>query len=59
MATNKELESQVEKLKNRVNHLNSTNSSLLDEVATLKNNYKTLIEDVNTRFKVVHEKLFR
>tara|TARA_Y100001973_G_C5176662_1_gene322383 strand:+ start:1575 stop:1754 length:180 start_codon:yes stop_codon:yes gene_type:complete len=59
MATNKELESQVQSLKNVVNHLKSTNSNLLDEVVVLKNNYKNLVEDVNSRFKVVHEKLFR
>ena len=59
MATNKELESQVQSLKNVVSHLKSTNSNLLDEVVVLKNNYKNLVEDVNSRFKVVHEKLFR
>ena len=59
MATNKELESHVQSLKNVVNHLKSTNSNLLDEVVVLKNNYKNLVEDVNSRFKVVHEKLFR
>ena len=59
MATNKELQTQVEQLKNHLNRVNAANSSLLDEVAVLKNNYKNLVEDVNSRFKVVHDKLFR
>ena len=61
MVTIKEskLEQQVEKLTNQVNTLSSSNSQLLDEVATLKKNYNRLVEDVSARLEVVHEKLFR
>ena len=59
MATNKELEQQVSDLNSQIGRLVSANSSLLDEVAVLKKNYVNFVENVNSRFKVVHERIFR
>ena len=51
MATNKELESEVNNLKDRLSRLQASNSHLRDEVAQLKHNYSNLIEGLNTRFE--------
>ena len=59
MATNKELENQVNELKNRIAALSNSNSVLADEVANLKNNYNQLVKDVSNRLEVVHKKVFR
>lgn len=59
MATKKDLDTQVNDLNSRVTQLATTNSNLIDEVAVLKQNYNKLVEDVNSRLKVVHDKLFR
>ena len=59
MATNKELENQVNELKNRITALSNSNSVLADEVANLKNNYNQLVKDVSNRLEVVHKKVFR
>ena len=56
MATNKELEKQVNSLQKQVSRLNVANSQLLDEVAILKNNYTTLVKEVSKRFEVVQER---
>ena len=56
MATNKELEKQVNSLQKQVSRLNVANSQLLDEVAVLKNNYTTLVKEVSKRFEVVQER---
>ena len=59
MATNKELENQVNELTNRVTTLINSNSALADEVAALKSNYTQLVKDVSTRLEVVHKKIFQ
>ena len=56
MATNKELQKQVEVLNERITQLTATNSRVLDEIAILKNNYTILIEEVSQRFEVVSKK---
>ncbi len=53
------LEKKVESLNKMVSQLVTRNSELVDELITLKHNYDQLVEDVNQRFKVVHEKVFR
>ena len=53
------LDTKVDALNERLSQLSLTNSQLLDEVSTLKRNYNRLVEDVNTRLEVVHQKLFR
>jgi len=53
------IEQEVKNLTNQVNRLQSCNSQLLDEVATLKNNYTKLVEDVSARLEAVHKKIFR
>ena len=53
MATNKELEQQVNALEKRVKQLTATNSRLVDEVSVLKNNYTTLVTEVSARFEAV------
>ena len=58
MATNKELENQVNELKNRVTAVNKSNSVLADEVANLKSNYNQLVKEVSTRLEVIHNKIF-
>ena len=59
MATNKELENQVNELTSRVTTLINSNSALADEVAALKSNYTQLVKDVSTRLEVVHKKIFQ
>tara|TARA_Y100001936_G_C16024311_1_gene641464 strand:- start:300 stop:482 length:183 start_codon:yes stop_codon:yes gene_type:complete len=59
MATNAELTREVEDLKNRLTTLQSSNSRLFDEMAALKSNYSNLVEDMNARLEVVHNKIFR
>ena len=59
MANNKDLETWVRDFDARLSNLATTNSQLTDEVVILKKNYNRLVEDMNTRLKVVHENLFR
>jgi|7_EtaG_2_1085326.scaffolds.fasta_scaffold01443_5 predicted nucleic-acid-binding protein len=61
MATHKHegFEQKVSDLNSKIGKLAAANSNLLDEVAVLKRNYNSLVEDVNSRFKMVHEKIFR
>ena len=59
MATNKELENRVNALQQQVDSLKSSNSSLRDEMVVLQRNYGQLVDDMGSRLKVVHEKLFR
>lgn len=59
MPTNAELEKQIVTLSTQVAQLSMSSSKLFDEVATLRNNYSKLVEDVSTRLEVVHEKIFR
>jgi len=59
MATNTDLKTEVDSLKSRVSTLAVSNSRLMDEVSTLKNNYTKLVEDMNSRLEVVHNKIFR
>ena len=59
MATNAEIKREVESLKDRLKNLQSSNSRLFDEMAALKSNYSNLVEDMNARLEVVHDKLFR
>tara|TARA_Y100001970_G_scaffold60009_3_gene76456 strand:- start:17898 stop:18080 length:183 start_codon:yes stop_codon:yes gene_type:complete len=59
MATNAEIKREVEDLKNRLASLQSSNSRLFDEMAALKSNYSNLVEDMNARLEVVHNKIFR
>ena len=56
MATNKQLEQQVTALEKRVSQLSRTNSTLLDEISVLKNNYTTLVTEVSQRFEAVHKR---
>ena len=53
MATNKELQKQVEVLNERITQLSATNSRVLDEIAILKNNYTILIEEVS-QLSLIH-----
>ena len=56
MATNKELEKQVEVLNEKITRLSATNSRVLDEIAILQNNYSNLVKEVSQRFEVVSKK---
>jgi len=60
---NKDLNSNVEKsvedLRTTVGRLAAANNALADEVVVLKQGYTQLVKDVNTRFELVHKKLFR
>mgnify|MGYP003116247283 CR=1 FL=1 len=51
MPTNKELQFEVNELKDRLARLQASNSRLRDEVAQLRSNYSNLVEGVNTRFE--------
>jgi len=51
MPTNKELQFEVNELKERLARLQVSNSRLRDEVAQLRSNYSNLVEGVNTRFE--------
>ena len=56
MATNKELEKQVEVLNEKITRLSATNSRVLDEIAILQNNYLNLVKEVSQRFEVVSKR---
>ena len=55
MATNKQLETQVNTLSERVNRLQSSNSELRDELVVLKGNYTTLVNEMSQRLEVIHK----
>jgi len=59
MPTDKDIQTQVIKLSEQVAKMTLVNSSLLDEVATLKRNYSRLVSEMNERLELVHEKVFR
>lgn len=54
MATNKQLETQVNTLSERVNRLQSSNSELRDELVALKGNYTTLVNEMSQRLEAIH-----
>lgn len=54
MATNKQLETQVNTLTERVTRLQTSNSELRDELTILKHNYSKLVTDMSTRLEVIH-----
>jgi predicted nuclease with TOPRIM domain len=54
MSTNKELEVQVNQLNERVSRLQSSNSSMKDEMAIMQHNYQQLIKQMNERLEAVH-----
>jgi cell division septum initiation protein DivIVA len=56
MTTNIELKALVNKLKEDLVRLQTSNSDLRDEVHMLKNNYSTLVEEMSTRLEVIHKK---
>ena len=53
------VEASIEDVRKTVGRLAAANNALAEEVVVLKHNYTQLIEDVNSRFKIVHEKIFR
>ena len=57
--SNAKVQESIEDVRKTVGRLAAANNALAEEVVVLKQNYTQLIEDVNSRFKVVHEKLFR
>jgi len=59
MPTNKELEFEVQQLKERVGRLQVSNSRIRDEFAELKTHYTKLVEGLNTRFEDMHDNFFR
>lgn len=54
MATIKELESRLEKVNERLAHVQVANSELRDEIVVLKNNYGVLVEQVSERLEAIH-----
>lgn len=56
MATNKQLETQVNTLTERVTRLQTSNSELRDELVILKGNYSKLINDLSQRLEVIHNR---
>ena len=54
MATNKQLETQVNTLSERVNRLQSSNSELRDELVALKGNYTTLVNEMSQSLEAIH-----
>ena len=59
MSTNKELEVQVNKLNERVTRLQSSNSSMKDELVIMQHNYQQLIKQMNERLEAVHTRFQR
>lgn len=51
MPTNKELQLEVNDLKDRLTRLQTSNSQLRDEFAELRMNYSNLVEGVNERLE--------
>jgi predicted nuclease with TOPRIM domain len=56
MATNKQLETQVNTLTERVTRLQTSNSELRDELVILKGNYSKLVNDLSQRLEVIHNR---
>jgi len=54
MATNKQLETQVNTLSERVSRLQTSNSELRDELVVLKGNYTTLVNEMSQRLEAIH-----
>tara|TARA_R110002049_G_scaffold274489_1_gene452416 strand:+ start:277 stop:462 length:186 start_codon:yes stop_codon:yes gene_type:complete len=54
MATNKQLETQVNTLSERVTRLQTSNSELRDELVVLKGNYTTLVNEMSQRLETIH-----
>jgi predicted nucleic acid-binding Zn-ribbon protein len=52
--TNKQLETQVNTLSERVSRLQTSNSELRDELVVIKNNYTTLVKEVSQRLEAIH-----
>jgi predicted nucleic acid-binding Zn-ribbon protein len=52
--TNKQLETQVNTLSERVNRLQTSNSELRDELVVIKNNYTTLVSEMSQRLEAIH-----
>ena len=55
MATNKQLETQVNTLSERVTRLQTSNSELRDELVVIKNNYTTLVDEMSQRLEAIHD----
>lgn len=58
MATNKELEKQLNELQVKFSTLHATNMRLSDEVLELKSHYGRLVKQLNQRLEIV-DKQFR
>jgi len=54
MSTNKELETQVKNLNERVIRLQASNSNFKDELVILQHNYTRLVNQMNERLEAVH-----
>ena len=54
MATNKQLETQVNTLSERVTRLQTSNSELRDELVVIKSNYTTLVNEMSQRLELIH-----
>ena len=54
MATNKQLETQVNSLSERVSRLQASNSELRDELVVIKSNYTTLVKEMSQRLELIH-----
>ena len=52
--TNKQLETQVNTLSERVTRLQNSNSELRDELVLMKNNYTTLVDQMSQRLEAIH-----
>ena len=57
--SNSNVEQSIDDVRRTVGRLAAANNSLAEEVVVLKKNYEQLVQDVNSRFKLVHENLFR
>jgi len=55
MPTNKELDIEVQQLKERLARLQASNSRTRDEVAELKSHYSNLVAGINARFEKFQE----
>jgi len=52
--TDKQLETRVNALSERVTRLQTSNSELRDELVIIKNNYTTLVKEMSQRLEVIH-----
>ena len=59
MATNKELESEVSNLKDRLARVQSSNSRLRDDIVAIKSNYDRLVDGLNVRFEDLRANFLR